>query len=108
MVHINFETSGVLVLPNLCPLEVVKVCSSPPIHPMHPINQMTHKNPLECSRSNGHNPAMKTQVLESTEALPITWNELLSMVVVPPLLETPNGAPSFSSCACGWCRTLLH
>jgi len=68
---------------------------------MHPINQMAHKTPSECTRSNGQDPAMKTQVLESSKALPITRNELPSIDGVPPLLETPNGAPSLPSCACG-------
>ena len=36
---------------------------------------------------------MKTQVLESSEALPITWNELPSMDGAPLLLEIPNGVP---------------
>ena len=44
---------------------------------------------------------MKTQVIESSTALPISYNESLSKDGAPPLLETPNGAPSFSSCACG-------
>jgi hypothetical protein len=34
-------------------------------------------------------------------ALPISYNESLSKDGVPPLLETPNGVPSSSSCACG-------
>jgi hypothetical protein len=45
---------------------------------------------------------MKTQVIESSTALPISYNESLSKDGVPPLLETPNGAPSSSSCACGY------
>jgi hypothetical protein len=68
---------------------------------MHPINQMAPETPPEGNRSNVQAPAMKTQVLEFVEALPITWNELPSKNGAPPLLETPNGAPSFSSCACG-------
>ena len=44
---------------------------------------------------------MKTQVIESPKALPISYNESLSKDGTPPLLKTPNGAPSFSSCACG-------
>ena len=44
---------------------------------------------------------MKTQVIEASMALPISYNESLSKDGVPPLLETPNGAPSSSSYACG-------
>jgi len=65
-----------------------------PIRPRHPINQMAHETPLECTRSNGQDPTMKTQVLESVEALTIPWNKPPSKNGVPPLLETPNGAPS--------------
>jgi hypothetical protein len=61
---------------------------------MHLINQMAHKTPPEWSRNDGQDPAMKTQVLEFPEALPISWNELPSMNGAPPLLETLNGAPS--------------
>jgi hypothetical protein len=85
-----------------------EVCSSPPIRPMHLINQMAHTTPPEWTRSDGKDPAMETQMLESPEALLINYNELPSMNGVPPLLETPNGAPSLSSCACGWCGTFLH
>jgi hypothetical protein len=44
---------------------------------------------------------MKTQVIDSSTTLPISYNESLSKDGAPPLLETPNGAPSSSSCACG-------
>ena len=44
---------------------------------------------------------MKTQVIESSTALPISYNESLSKDGVPLLLETPNGAPSSSSYGCG-------
>ena len=44
---------------------------------------------------------MKSQVIESSTALPISYNESLSKDGAPPLLETPNGAPSFFSYACG-------
>jgi hypothetical protein len=75
---------------------------------MHLRYQMAPETPPEWTRSDVQNPAMKTQVIESPKALPITCNEPLSKNGAPPLLETPNGAPSFSSCACGWCRTPLH
>ena len=45
---------------------------------------------------------MKTQVIESSTTLPISYNESLSKDGAPPLLETPNGAPSSSSYACGY------
>jgi hypothetical protein len=65
---------------------------------------------------------MKTQVIESSKALSISYSEPLSKDGAPLLLETPNGAPSFSSCACGcvepsctdvefeleWCGRVLH
>jgi hypothetical protein len=44
---------------------------------------------------------MKTQVIESSMALPISYNESLSNDGAPPLLETPNGVLSSSSCSCG-------
>ena len=68
---------------------------------MHLINQMAPETPPEWTRSYVQGPVIKTQVIESPKALPITCNELPSMDGVPPLLETPNGALSLSSCACG-------
>ena len=67
---------------------------------MHLINQMAPKTPHEWTRSDVQGPAMKTQVIESPKALPISYNDYLSKDGAPPLLETPNGVPS-SSCACG-------
>jgi hypothetical protein len=80
---------------------IYEVCSSPPIHPMHLINPMELETPHEWKRYDVQGLAMKTQVIESPKSLPITCNESLSKNGVPPLLETPNGAPSFSSCVCG-------
>ena len=114
------DRSGLGYLPGEVPREMVniwssnwlkpisEVCCSPPIRPMHLINQIALESPHEWTRSDVQGPAMKTQVIESPKAPPITCNESLSKNGAPPLLETPNGAPSFSSCACGWCRTLLH
>ena len=48
-----------------------------------------------------NSPTMKTQVIESPKAMSISYNESLSKDGAPPLLETANGAPSFSSYACG-------
>jgi len=62
---------------------------------------MAHKTPPEWTRFDVQDPAMKTKVLESPGALPVTCNKLPSMDGAPPLLETPNGAPSLSSYACG-------
>jgi hypothetical protein len=42
---------------------------------MHLINQMAHKTPPKWIRSDVQDLAMKTQMLESPEALPITCNE---------------------------------
>ena len=69
---------------------------------MHLINQIAPETPHEWTRFDVQGPAMKTQVIESPKALPISYNEYLSKDgAPPPLLETPNGVPSFSSCACG-------
>ena len=107
------DRSGLGYLPGEVPSEMVKiwaskwlkpiseVCSSPPIRPMHLINQIAPETPHEWTRSDVQGLAMKTQVIESPKALLISYNESLSKDGAPPLLETPNGAPS-SSCACGY------
>jgi hypothetical protein len=69
---------------------------------MHIINQIAPETPHEWTRSDVRGLEMKTQVIESPKSLPISYNESLSKDDVPPLLEIPNGAPSFSSCACGY------
>ena len=46
--------------------------------------------PQEWTRSDVQSRAMKTQVIESPKALPITCNVSLSKNGAPPLLKTPN------------------
>jgi hypothetical protein len=53
-------------------------------------NNLSHKTISESTRSDVQGPAMKTQVIESSTALPISYNESLSKDGAPPLLETPN------------------
>jgi hypothetical protein len=64
-------------------------------------NNLNHKTLSKSTRNDGEDPARRTQVIESPKTLSISYNESLSKDGAPPLLETPNGAPSFSSCACG-------
>jgi hypothetical protein len=60
---------------------------------MHLINQIAPETPHEWTRSDVQGPAMKTQVIESPKALPISYNESFSKDGAPPLLETPMVRP---------------
>jgi hypothetical protein len=51
---------------------------------------MSHKTVLESTRSDVQGPAMKTQAIESSTALPISYNESLSKDGAPLLLESLN------------------
>jgi hypothetical protein len=53
-------------------------------------NNMNHKIVSKSTRSDVQGPAMKTQVIESSMALPISYNESLSKDGVPLLLESLN------------------
>jgi hypothetical protein len=53
-------------------------------------NNLSHKTVSESTRSDVQGPAMKTQVIESSMALPISYNESLSKYGVPLLLESLN------------------
>ena len=66
---------------------------SSPIHPTALGNNMHHRTLSRGTRNHGQDPAIKTQVLESPKALPITENELPSMVVRPPCWKPPMVRP---------------
>jgi hypothetical protein len=51
---------------------------------------MSHKTVSESTRSDAQGPAMKTQVIESSTALPISYNESLSKYGAPLLPESLN------------------
>jgi hypothetical protein len=53
-------------------------------------NNMSHKTISESTRSDFQCPAMKTHVIESSTALPISYNESLSKDGAPLLLESLN------------------
>jgi hypothetical protein len=59
-------------------------------------NNLSHKTISESTRYDVQGLVMKTQVIESSTTLPISYNESLSKDGAPPLLETPNDAPSSS------------
>jgi hypothetical protein len=53
-------------------------------------NNLSHKTVSESTRSDVQGPTMKTQVIESSTALPISYNEYLSKDGAPLLLEFLN------------------
>jgi hypothetical protein len=53
-------------------------------------NNLSHKIVSESTRSDVQGPEMKTQVIESSTALPISYNESLSKDGAPLLLESLN------------------
>jgi hypothetical protein len=63
----------------------------PSLHSPHcSRNNLSHKTILESTRSDVQCPAMKTQVIESSTDLPISYNESLSKDGAPLLLESLN------------------
>jgi hypothetical protein len=53
-------------------------------------NNLSHKIVSKRTRSNVQGPAMKTQVIESSTALPISYNKSLSKDGAPLWLESLN------------------
>jgi hypothetical protein len=61
-------------------------------------NNLIHKIVSESTRSNVQGPAMKTQVIESSMALPISYNESLSKDGANPLAGIPQLVHPLSIC----------